>query len=288
MIVTIEAGLFAKHGLDVTARRMGSAKNVVAGLMSGERQFGNLAAPSMLRADLTEGADAVFVTLGINQQFLVTRPGLTERSQLQGARLGHVGDGALSDILTLFLKAQLAREGIQTELVPISNDEEARLSILHDGTCDGVTLTPPVAIKARRAGCHFLIDMAEYGFNYALGGIGARRSYIDANADIARRFVTAYVEGLHRYRTDREFTIEVQQRFSALEDRSLAEETYDITMPGMPKAPYPTTTGLEKALEIIGLDLPAAAKADAAQFVEPRFVRELDESGFISRLYGEP
>ena len=242
----------------------------------------------MLRSNLAVGTDAVFLTLGINQQFLVTRPGLSVRRDLAGARLGLVGDGALGDILTLFLQRQLAQEGIEgIELVRISNDEEQRLSVLHDGTCDGVILTPPVAIKARHAGCHFLSDLAEYGFNYALGGIGARRTYVDEHSDVARRFVTAYVEGLHRYRTDREFTIDVQQRFSGLDDRGLAEETYDVTMPGMPRAPHPVTTALAKALEIIALDLPAAASADPNQFVEPRFVRELDESGFIARLYGD-
>lgn len=45
MIVTLKAGLFEKHGLAVEPRRMGSAAGVVAGLMSGELQFGNLAAP---------------------------------------------------------------------------------------------------------------------------------------------------------------------------------------------------------------------------------------------------
>lgn len=242
----------------------------------------------MLRSVLAGRADVIFLALGINQQFLVTRPGITERGDLDGARLGYVGDGALSDVLTLFLQEQLAREGIRgIELVSISNAEEERLRVLLDGTCDGVTLTPPVAIKARRDGCHFLIDMAEYGFNYALGGIGARRAYVNAHADIARRFITAYVEGLHRYRTDRVFTMAVQQEFSALDDVSLAEETYDVTMPGMPKAPYPVTTGIAKALQVMARDVPAAATADPSQFVDDRFVRELDASGFIAALYGQ-
>lgn len=286
MMVTLKAGLFEKRGLHVEARAMGSARGVMQGLMAGELQFGNLAAPSLLRSCLTEGADVVYLALGINQQFLVSRPGLTEREALAGARVGFVGDGALGDILTLFLQEQLAREGIAgIRLVQNSNPEEGRVAVLFDGTCDAVVLTPPTAIKARRMGCHFLVDFAEYGLNYALGGIGARRSYVEAHEDVARRFVAAYVEGLHRYRTDPDFTISVQQEFSGLDDRSLAEETYQVTMPGMPQAPYPITAGLARALQVMAADLPAAARADPGQFVDERFVRELDESGFIARLY---
>lgn len=288
MIVTLKAGLFEKHGLAVTPRQMGSAANVTRGLMAGELQFGNLAAPSMIKADLLGEADVVFLALGINQQFLATGPGLTERQALAGARLGWTKDGGLSDILPIFLRDQLAEEGIGgIVLVDVANSEDERLRVLVDGTCDAIILTPPVAIKARRMGCNFLIDMAEYGFNYALGGIGASRAYVDANPDVARRFITAYVEGLHRYRTDRHFTMAVQQEFSALEDPGLAEETYDVTAPGMPRIPYPVTTGIARVLPIMTRELPAAATADPGQFVDDRFVRQLDESGFIRRLYGD-
>ena len=71
MMVTWKAGLFHKHGLDIDRPAiMGGAKGVVRGLMSGEIQFGNLAAPAPLRANLKGEADLVFFTGGINQQFI--------------------------------------------------------------------------------------------------------------------------------------------------------------------------------------------------------------------------
>jgi hypothetical protein len=65
---------------------MGGAKNVVRGLMAGEIQFGNLAAPAPLRANLRGEADVVFLTGGINQQFVVGRPGLIHRQGLAGKK----------------------------------------------------------------------------------------------------------------------------------------------------------------------------------------------------------
>lgn len=87
------ARLFAKHGLEVETRLMSGAKGVVRGLMNGEIQFGNLAAPALLRADLLGEADLVFLTGGINQQFLMGRPGIESRKQLDGGGIGLVGDG---------------------------------------------------------------------------------------------------------------------------------------------------------------------------------------------------
>ena len=113
MIVTARACLFAKHGLEVETRLMSGAKGVVRGLMNGEIQFGNLAAPALPRADLLGEADLVFLTGGINQQFLMGRPGIESRKQLAGARIGFVGDGGLNDILVYFVIDQLEKEGIQ-------------------------------------------------------------------------------------------------------------------------------------------------------------------------------
>src|ERR671911_2174978 len=104
MMVTWKARLFAKHGLDVERPRiMGGAKGVVRGLMSGEIQFGNMAAPAPLRSNLKGEADLIFLTGGINQQFVMARPGITGREQLTGKKIGFVGDGGLNDALVNFI-----------------------------------------------------------------------------------------------------------------------------------------------------------------------------------------
>src|SRR5213083_241732 len=114
MMVTWKAGLFEKYGLDVPAPRiMGGAKGVVRGLMSGEIQFGNLAAPAPLRSNLKGDADLVFLTGGINQQFIIGRPGLKSREELAGKKIGFVGDGGLNDALVNFIIDKLDAAGVK-------------------------------------------------------------------------------------------------------------------------------------------------------------------------------
>ncbi len=197
MIVTKQAGLFARQGLQVETRLLKGAVGVVRSLMAGEIQFGNLAAPALLRAVLLEGADLVFLTGGINQQFLMGRPGLENRKQLQEGKLGFAGDGGLNDLLVSFLLDQLATEGIDgITLATGSSSAKQRIARLLRGECDAEIISPPEAIEAKRQGCTFLIDFAEYGFNFAFGGIAARRAYIPEHEEVTRKFIRAYVEGI--------------------------------------------------------------------------------------------
>ncbi|HKY08250.1 MAG TPA: ABC transporter substrate-binding protein, partial [Candidatus Binatia bacterium] len=189
MMVTWKSGLFEKHGLDVAKPRiMGGAKGVVRGLMEGEIQFGNLAAPAPLRANLKGEADLIFLTGGINQQFVLGRPGLRRREELAGKKIGFVGDGGLNDALVKFIIAKLNDAGIvglREQRVPAGGDND--LEALLSGKCDAIVSTPPESIEAHRRGCQYLVDFSEYGLNYALGGIAARRDYVRDNPEITRK-----------------------------------------------------------------------------------------------------
>jgi ABC-type nitrate/sulfonate/bicarbonate transport system substrate-binding protein len=286
MMVTWKAGLFQKHGLDVARPRiMGGAKGVVRGLMAGEIQFGNMAAPAPLRANLKGEADLVFLTGGINQQFIMGRPGISSRTELTGKKIGFVGDGGLNDALVKFIIEKLDADGIKgLHEEPMRPGGEAELEALMTGKVDAVVSTPPESIDAERKGCKYLIDFAEYGLNYALGGIAARRDYVEQNPDITRKFIKAYVEGMHRYRTDREFTVDVQAEYSGIADRTVAEDTYHLTQPGMPTIPYPVVASLQTLLDFMANELPEAKNADARRFIDDRFIRELEEDGFITSL----
>jgi ABC-type nitrate/sulfonate/bicarbonate transport system substrate-binding protein len=285
MIVTQRAGLFRKHGLEVDIRMMGGAVGVVRGLLEGAIQFGNLAAPALLEAVLRGAPEMVFLTGGINQQFVMSRPGIDRREQLAGGTMGIAGDAGLNDVLVRFALDQFEASGIRNiSKVSLPSGEDARLEALVAGQCDAMVITPPTALIARRRGCAFIMDFGDYGLNYALGGLAARRDYVRANEEIIRRIVSAYVEGMHRYRTDREFTVTVQQEYSDIQDRAVAEETYDVTRPGMPPIPRPVPSALKTVLELIGRDLPAARNADPSRFIDDRFIRELEQSGFIAAL----
>ena len=69
----------------------------------------------------------------------------------------------------------------------------------------------------------------------------------------------------------------------AISDKQLLERTYDgaIAEHKLPAKQYPTLEGLKT---IMASD-PKAKNAKPEDFVDMRFIKELDESGFIDKLY---
>jgi hypothetical protein len=52
----------------------------------------------------------------------------------------------------------------------------------------------------------------------------------------------------------------------------------------MPAIPYPVVASLQALLDFMSKEIPEAKEADALHFVDDRFVRELEDNGFIASL----
>jgi hypothetical protein len=53
----------------------------------------------------------------------------------------------------------------------------------------------------------------------------------------------------------------------------------------VPKKPYPSLKGIKALLDLAAKDKPAVAKVSPERFVNVSLLKELDEKGFIDRLY---
>jgi ABC-type nitrate/sulfonate/bicarbonate transport system substrate-binding protein len=114
-----------------------------------------------------------------------------------------------------------------------------------------------------------------------------RQAYLKENSDTVRRFMKAWIEGIHYMKTHKDFTLNVFRKHTKSEDPSALEETYRIfAMKYLPPAPYPTEETVKTILELIASSQPKAKTAQPKDFIDPSWVRELEESGFIKTLYG--
>ena len=283
LVLTRRAGYFDDEGLDVELNLINGSRKQAEELMAGNLLFGNAAVAGILPS-IVDGSDLVFITGGINQQFLVARPGISTMQQLAGGSIAVNRPGELPDLLARIIDERMRLRGQQglVQVTGIESSDCERLVI--EGKIDSVVVSPPSAVEMRRCGCTFVFDFSEIGLNYNLAGLITRKRTIRARPDVVRRFVRAYVTGLHRYKTDRELAITVQQEYSRIEHRSIAAETYDITEPGMPYAPHPTTEGLQTLLEIFRQHEPRANRIGATDLIDGTFVRELEDEGFIAGL----
>ncbi|MBI2089443.1 MAG: hypothetical protein HYT78_11990 [Deltaproteobacteria bacterium] len=69
--------------------------------------------------------------------------------------------------------------------------------------------------------------------------------------------------------------------------REILEKSYDIAVAEnmLPAKQYPTLEGVKLILDTFAEKDPRAKNANPEDFVDMRFIRELDESGFIDNLY---
>jgi hypothetical protein len=96
------------------------------------------------------------------------------------------------------------------------------------------------------------------------------------------------VEAVHRLKTDREGGIRVLAKYmGGLKDREVLENTYDRAVADtiLPRKQYPTIDGIKMILDSIADKEPKARTAKPQDFVEMRFIKELEDSGFIDKLY---
>src|SRR5262249_56043355 len=121
------------------------------------------------------------------------------------------------------------------------------------------------------------------GVRYEASGVGRARKFIRGGWDGVRGYIKSHIEAVHRFKTDRETSMKVLAKALALTDKPLLERTYDgaIAEHKLPAKQYPTLEGLKT---ILASD-PKAKGAKAEDFVDLSFIKELDERGYIDKLY---
>jgi hypothetical protein len=63
------------------------------------------------------------------------------------------------------------------------------------------------------------------------------------------------------------------------------EETYHLLNGFTRPKPFPSLDGFRAILSSLANRMPAAKTADPKDFSEPKFIEELDQSGYIDSLY---
>jgi hypothetical protein len=108
---------------------------------------------------------------------------------------------------------------------------------------------------------------------------------VKKNPDLMRRAVRSIVESIHLIKTNPELTKQAIKKYMRLKDSRDIEEAYQIMRDIAPAKPYPTLEGMKAVLDELSPKLPAAKTAQPRDFMDTRFIEELDRSGFIDRLY---
>ena len=285
--VTKEGGLFDKHGLSVELIYIAGSSKIVQAMLAKEIPISEIAIPAVIQANMA-GADLVMLA-GPNHkpgQKLMVKPEIKSREDLKGKKLGVTRFGTSDDFLLRYI---LGQWGIQPDrevaLIQMGGSQEILAGLSSRGI-DGGMISSPLNLRALKLGFHMLVDLSAIGVDYQGAGVVTTRSYVRDQPDIIRRYLKAYVEGLHRFKSDRDFSLKVLAKYSRIAERDMLDETYQhYAVKVMPRVPYPTMKGIQLVLDEIGSRNPKAREISPGSLVELAYLKEIESSGFIKNLY---
>jgi NitT/TauT family transport system substrate-binding protein len=284
--VAQDAGLFAKNGLDVSLEYIPTGSTLVQTMVAGEAAFGVAGSEAPISASLA-GADIVILAPTVDHLLfsIYAVPGVPDPGAMRGKRLAITRVGSSTEFAARQWVATLGmRAGEDISLVQAGGQKEILAAMQSNGADAGV-LSSPTDVEARRLGYREIADLGKLPKPFYQSSILATRNVIDERPDLVRRFMRAIVEADSVIHQDKAATKRALAHYAQITDDEVLEATYEAATAVIPKVPLPTREAIESAIELVALSNPDARNVDPTHFFDPRFVQELQDSGFIDSLY---
>ena len=283
--VAKDAKIFDKHGIDATIIFISGSIRGIQAILAGEIPIGEGGGPGLASARLA-GGDVVAIAGNVNvlPYYLVAQPNIKKPEDLRGKIGGNHIAGTTAEFA---LKVGLKKIGIDplkdVNLRVIGGSLE-RMVALQKRIVDFTVVTEAGKAMAEKLGYPTVVDMVALKIPFPQNGIFTSTKLTRENPDFVRRYMRAYVEAIHFFKTHKEDTIKIMRKYSRVEDRKFLDEAWDWHVKFMPDAPYPPADGYQLVLQDMAEKNPKASQADVKDYIDTRFVKELEDSGFIKEL----
>lgn len=216
---------------------------------------------------------------------LFVRPEIKSAADLRGKRIGVAGFGLLVDRAARLVISKLGLNPEKDVIFFQTGGEATRLAALVGNSIDATVLNPPVYKRAVEAGMRVLANMEEMGIPFQNSALVTTQRFIAKNPEVMRRLTKSFVEGIHLIKTNPEVTKLAIGKYMRMKEPKDLQEAYEILSDLTQRKPYPTLEGFKNIIAELSPKVPAARTADPKDFVDVRFLEELDRSGFIDGLY---
>ena len=288
MYIAKDRGLFAKYGLAPEIIYIPGGSTNVQVLVSGNLDLSQLSGAPGVAANL-EGADIVYI-LGLLDKLnyqLITRPEVKSIEQLKGRRFGVSRFGSSADF---GLRALLKRLGIDpakdVSILQIG-DEPARVAALLSGNIDGSVANAPFGSEAERLKLNVVADSVKMDIPFFNTGLLGSKKYLDKQEGKVLNFLRAYLEAIKILKTEKEYSIRTLARFTRVQNLKAVQEGYDYFNNQLQPVPYPSAEAMQAVVAQIAETNPKARKVDANMYVSDRYLKQLEEEGFVKKIWGK-
>ena len=284
-----EKGLLRKNGIDAEVIVTGQGGTAgISALLANDIQIVNSAGDALVAAAL-QGGDTVMIASVVNKglQRLVTKPEIKTPADLKNKRVGVTRIGAISHSVLLMMLQRWKMTANDVQILQLGSSPNM-LASLDKGGIDGAVLTIPSMFVAEDRNYRVLLDMGDTDIYYLHTMVASTRQYIKTNREKVLKFLRGYVEGIAFVKQHKKESVEIVKkklRLGPEQTRNLERSLDLLVAKYYENVPYPSLRGVETVLGFVEKDIPKAKTADPKSFVDDSLLREIEQSGFIKKLY---
>jgi NitT/TauT family transport system substrate-binding protein len=286
LLVAKDLGFFEKHNVEAEVVGHIPGAKAVFPLISGDAQIIHAAGPPFVQSALG-GSDVVIFMGLINSMsfYVVAHKDITSAAQLKGKKLGVSTLGSSSDFSLRFGLSKLGIDPEKDVTILALGDSAIRVNALVNGTIQGGAYNLGETLFLKQQGHRQLLDTALTGVEYQHTAVATTRAILARNRRALVNYTRGIIEAMAWMKNNKHESLKIMSKYLRINDRQVLEAQYDENANKLyVKKPYPSVAGVKTILE----SLPRNERAKGAkpeQFVDLSIVREVDESGFIDKLY---
>ena len=283
-----EERLFEKYGLDnVELIHIASSSRGIQAILAGEIGFSFMDGNNEVQANLKGGNLALVVGATNRMVFsLMAKPEFKRIADLRGKKIGITRAGSSTHTAALYALGSAGLKSGDYQVLPLLEVPNI-FTALAAGQIDAGLVSPPTNSRAKKGGFVELMNLAKDGPEYVSVAIGTSRSYIKANEDVVRRVARAYSEAIHRFKNDKAAALRMIQKYLKVNEPEIQADTYNQFREYLPEPPFVSRKGMEAIINEVAQTEPKAKEAKADDFIDMRFMNELEKEGFFKKLAGK-
>ena len=240
-------------------------------------------------------------TVSKNNLFLITRPdsGINKLEDVRKRKFGNRGRHPGLNTWLYLKQAGLNPDTDQVELITEVREEDASgaktvkgkslINMVKDGDVDAAFVNQPRTEQARRVGLK-VIDIPTQDMIFFMT-ISSSAKMVTERPDVVKRVLKSVLEGIAYFKIHRDETIKILMAKHKKEgdlDLDMATKVYDDLAPRLEPKLYPSLGAVYNVYqEALKQDEKNgdAAKIHPLALWNMNFLREIDDTGFINKLY---
>jgi ABC-type nitrate/sulfonate/bicarbonate transport system substrate-binding protein len=232
----------------------------------------------------------ILASLDSGQLFshLVVSPNIKRPEYLHGKRLGARATGAALWIHTVLALEQLGLDASRDNIsiVPIGDPAQV-MQALQAGQIDGAVLSKGQSQQLTAQGYSVLLDLSPLNLFGAQDALAATTGFLRDHPNPVEGIVAGLVEAAAFAKSEKgkSAVLEtIKKELNIVDDAAAATAPRQLSQVIVRK-PYPSAERLRNMQRIMSIADPKATEVDVADLIDSRFVKKLDENGFIDAAY---